>query len=228
MPAALLSFPRPSRHALNYPAFRPVCDNPRHRTGASRQPHRRTAHLRPRMGGNHAQNPTGGERLVARPGGFAKLQGRTRNGDLQPQATDRRCQDPQGGSRPGIAGAIRRARPSRCRQRRAFGHRPEVGGKPRREAALVSRAVAGRAESGAGRGRLAARSGAASREAQRGGFQAAYAVNDDGSFALVGRPAADGWKFEERPELAADIRRLIAATTGDQDAAFVNLPLPKP
>jgi hypothetical protein len=60
------------------------------------------------------------------------------------------------------------------------------------------------------------------------GLASAYAVNDDGSFALVGRPAADGWKFEERPELAADIRRLIAATTGDQDAAFVNLPLPKP
>lgn len=60
------------------------------------------------------------------------------------------------------------------------------------------------------------------------GLASAYAVNDDGSFALVGRPAVDGWKFEERPDLAADIQQLIAATTGDQDAAFVNLPLPKP
>jgi hypothetical protein len=60
------------------------------------------------------------------------------------------------------------------------------------------------------------------------GLSSAYAVNEDGSFALVGRPSSDGWKFEERKELAADIRRLIAATTGDQDAAFVNLPLPKP
>jgi hypothetical protein len=60
------------------------------------------------------------------------------------------------------------------------------------------------------------------------GLASAYAVNDDGTFALVGRPSADGWKFEERKELAGDIKKLIAATTGDQDAAFVNLPLPKP
>jgi hypothetical protein len=60
------------------------------------------------------------------------------------------------------------------------------------------------------------------------GLATAYAVNEDGTFALVGRPSADGWKFEERKDLASDIRKLIAATTGDQDAAFVNLPLPKP
>jgi hypothetical protein len=60
------------------------------------------------------------------------------------------------------------------------------------------------------------------------GLACAYAVNEDGSFALAGRPAATGWKFEERPDLAADIKRLIATTTGDQDAAFINLPLPKP
>lgn len=60
------------------------------------------------------------------------------------------------------------------------------------------------------------------------GLACAYAVNDDGSFALAGRPAADGWKFEERKDLAPEIQKLIAATTGDQDAAFINLPLPKP
>jgi hypothetical protein len=60
------------------------------------------------------------------------------------------------------------------------------------------------------------------------GLACAYAVNEDGSFALVGRPSAAGWKFEERKDLASDIRKLIATTTGDQDAAFVNLPLPKP
>lgn len=60
------------------------------------------------------------------------------------------------------------------------------------------------------------------------GLSCAYAVNDDGSFALAGRPSAEGWKFEERKDLAADIQTLIAATTGDQDAAFINLPLPKP
>jgi hypothetical protein len=60
------------------------------------------------------------------------------------------------------------------------------------------------------------------------GLACAYAVNDDGDFALVGRPTSDGWKFEERKELAPQIQQLIAATTGDQDAAFVNLPLLKP
>lgn len=60
------------------------------------------------------------------------------------------------------------------------------------------------------------------------GLACAFAVNEDGSFALAGRPSAAGWKFEERPDLAVDIKRLIATTTGDQDAAFINLPLPKP
>ncbi|MBK1884203.1 DUF3450 family protein [Luteolibacter pohnpeiensis] len=60
------------------------------------------------------------------------------------------------------------------------------------------------------------------------GLAQAYAVNDDGSFALVGRPTSDGWKFEEHKELAADIQQLVASTTGDQDAAFVNLPFSKP
>jgi hypothetical protein len=60
------------------------------------------------------------------------------------------------------------------------------------------------------------------------GLACAFAVNEDGSFALAGRPSAAGWKFEERPDLAADIKRLIATTTGAQDAAFINLPLPKP
>ncbi len=60
------------------------------------------------------------------------------------------------------------------------------------------------------------------------GLACAYAVNDDGSFALVGRPSATGWRFEERKDLAADIQQLVAATTGDQDPAFINLPLLKP
>jgi hypothetical protein len=58
------------------------------------------------------------------------------------------------------------------------------------------------------------------------GLACAYAVNEDGSFALAGRPTTDGWTFAERKDLAADIQRLIAATTGDRDAAFVTLPLP--
>ena len=56
------------------------------------------------------------------------------------------------------------------------------------------------------------------------GLAIAYAVNEAGSLALVGKPAADGWKFEERPDLAANIQSLISSTTGDTDAAFINLP----
>ena len=60
------------------------------------------------------------------------------------------------------------------------------------------------------------------------GLAMAYAVNDDGSLALNGRPGPDGWKFEECPQLAGEIKNLIAATTGDQDAAFFQLPFSKP
>ena len=58
------------------------------------------------------------------------------------------------------------------------------------------------------------------------GLSAAYAVNEDGSLALVGKPTEkDGWKFEERKELAAEIRKLIDCTTGDSDPAFITLPI---
>jgi glyoxylate reductase len=60
------------------------------------------------------------------------------------------------------------------------------------------------------------------------GLAVAYAVNDDGTFALVGRPGEGGWKFDERPELAGEITRLIATTVGDLDAAFISLPFSKP
>ena len=60
------------------------------------------------------------------------------------------------------------------------------------------------------------------------GLAMAYAANEDGSFALVGRPGPDGWKFEERKDLAPDIVKLLAATTGEADATFINLPFSKP
>jgi hypothetical protein len=60
------------------------------------------------------------------------------------------------------------------------------------------------------------------------GLSCAYAINDDGSLALVGRPSAGGWSFEQRSDLAAGIRALIASTTGDREAAFVNLPFSRP
>jgi exonuclease VII small subunit len=57
------------------------------------------------------------------------------------------------------------------------------------------------------------------------GLGAAYAVNEAGDFALVGRPAADGWHYEERSDLAATIKRLVDITTGDAEAGFVPLPV---
>ena len=60
------------------------------------------------------------------------------------------------------------------------------------------------------------------------GLAAAYAVNEDGSFALMGKPeAGSGWKFEERKDLAKEIQSLIACTTGDQDPEFISLPFSK-
>lgn len=56
------------------------------------------------------------------------------------------------------------------------------------------------------------------------GLAVAYAVNQDGDFALVGRPSPNGWTHESRPELAGDIRRLLAAILGDAEAAFIELP----
>ena len=60
------------------------------------------------------------------------------------------------------------------------------------------------------------------------GLAMAYAVNEDGTLALSGRPTATGWVFEESPQLAAAIQELIGAATGNRDAAFVQLPFFKP
>ena len=57
------------------------------------------------------------------------------------------------------------------------------------------------------------------------GFGIAYAVNEGGDYALIGRPGEDGWKFESRPDLAPRIRELIDVLNGDVEAKFVNLPL---
>jgi hypothetical protein len=60
------------------------------------------------------------------------------------------------------------------------------------------------------------------------GLAIAYAVNDEGTFALVGQPGPEGWKFEEKSELAADILNMVITTRGDKDAAFIPLPFSKP
>lgn len=60
------------------------------------------------------------------------------------------------------------------------------------------------------------------------GLAAAYAVNEDASFALVGSPQADGWKYNERNEIAADIKKLIITATTEKDISFTKLPIPTP
>lgn len=60
------------------------------------------------------------------------------------------------------------------------------------------------------------------------GLALAYAVNEDGSFALAGRAAADGWKFQERNDLAARILKLVITATSEKDVSFTNLPLIQP
>lgn len=58
------------------------------------------------------------------------------------------------------------------------------------------------------------------------GLSTAYAVNEDGSVALVGKPdAKDGWKFVERKDFAGAIRDLIDSTNGDRDPSFISLPI---
>jgi len=60
------------------------------------------------------------------------------------------------------------------------------------------------------------------------GFGIAYAVNESGDFALVGKPGPEGWKFEPNDELAPQIGELVDVLTGDLDAKFVNLPISLP
>ena len=60
------------------------------------------------------------------------------------------------------------------------------------------------------------------------GLAMAYGVNEDGSFALAGRPEADGWKFKERADLAPQIKQLVTSASNEKDATFTHLPLVQP
>ncbi len=60
------------------------------------------------------------------------------------------------------------------------------------------------------------------------GMAAAYAVNEDASFALIGSPKEGGWKFVERNEIAADVKKLIITATTEKDSSFTTLPVPTP
>lgn len=60
------------------------------------------------------------------------------------------------------------------------------------------------------------------------GLAFAYSVNEQGTFALTGRPTDKGWVFTENKEIGPDIKKLIETSAGKQDPAFVKLPLIQP
>jgi len=60
------------------------------------------------------------------------------------------------------------------------------------------------------------------------GLGLAYAVNESSTFALAGRPTAEGWKFQECNDLAPQIQKLLVTATSDKDISFTNLPLIQP
>jgi hypothetical protein len=57
------------------------------------------------------------------------------------------------------------------------------------------------------------------------GLALAYAVNEDGSFALAGRAGPDGWKFQERNDLAPQVLKLVVSATSEKEVSFTHLPL---
>jgi hypothetical protein len=60
------------------------------------------------------------------------------------------------------------------------------------------------------------------------GLAMAYGVNEDGSFAVTGRPGKDGWEFQERPDLAPRIQELVKSAGDEKHASFTKLPLVLP
>ena len=60
------------------------------------------------------------------------------------------------------------------------------------------------------------------------GLAAAYGVDDAGEVAFVGKPGPSGWVFEEKNELATQVRQLVDVMNGDTDATFVSLPISLP
>ncbi|MEM7386272.1 MAG: DUF3450 family protein, partial [Verrucomicrobiota bacterium] len=56
------------------------------------------------------------------------------------------------------------------------------------------------------------------------GLAIAYAATQDGELGFIGHPTAEGWKFEERPELGKAIRRMIKIKGEATDIRFIPLP----
>ncbi len=60
------------------------------------------------------------------------------------------------------------------------------------------------------------------------GLAFAYAVNEDGSFALAGRANPNGWMFQERSDLAPQILKLLVTATSETEVSFTKLPIIQP
>jgi DNA repair exonuclease SbcCD ATPase subunit len=60
------------------------------------------------------------------------------------------------------------------------------------------------------------------------GLAMAYGVNEDGSFAVTGRPGSNGWEFQERTDLAPRIQELVKSAGDEKNASFTKLPLVQP
>jgi hypothetical protein len=60
------------------------------------------------------------------------------------------------------------------------------------------------------------------------GLSIAYAVNDDGPSRSSAAQADSGWKFDERPDLAAEIVQTHRRHHRRSDATFISLPFAKP
>jgi DNA repair exonuclease SbcCD ATPase subunit len=60
------------------------------------------------------------------------------------------------------------------------------------------------------------------------GLAMAYGVNEDGSFAVAGRPGAGGWEFQQRADLAPKIQELVKSAGDEKHASFTKLPLVLP
>jgi hypothetical protein len=57
------------------------------------------------------------------------------------------------------------------------------------------------------------------------GLGHAYYADQGGSFAGVGVPGAEGWKWEEKPELGSTIRKVIDIYENERSAEFVPVPV---
>jgi hypothetical protein len=57
------------------------------------------------------------------------------------------------------------------------------------------------------------------------GLAASYSTDKQATSALIGYPTPDGWKYDERPELAADVAKLLSVYDGQEEPVFVPLPM---